>query len=163
MTLVELTVSLLILSTMSLAIALMFRLAITAQRLCSEQTRVLSNVRKALHGDGPVPGMIFDTLYASSATAASSSSSLFLVALGGATTSYALSASDLQRTAGGSAANLAAGLSNLSFAYYMLDPGGRVVSTTTYSAADLVTFTFRASLPRTSPAFYSGARLKNRP
>lgn len=160
MTLLELLLSMAIISVITMALAIMFKLAIVSNKLSTAETTLLFNARAALAGSGPYRGMIFDGLYASSMTAISAST-LSLYNQDNKAVSYTLSSTNLLRTSGSATNTLAAGLSNLSFSYYNLDSSQHIMVSTVAANAAMATFSFQMSLPKRTVYLFSGASLRN--
>ena len=162
MTLIELTLSMIILGTMAMVIAVMFREAIIANKLCRKETTILTNVRKAIHGDGPIRGLLFDALYASSTTSLGSAT-LATASPDVAITTWSLSSSDLQRAEGSTTTTLATGVLSFGCSYYTLYATGTIRPATVASDSRLVTFSFSAKPGGGTLTFYSGGNLRNHP
>ena len=161
MTLLELNLALLIIAVLTLGIATIFRLGIVQNKLATAETTVLFNVRKALHGDGKSDGMIFDALYASSATALSPAA-LAVYNPDNANLSYSLSSGTyLLLTSTSQAKTLATGISTMTISYYNMDSSGLIMVSTLPANAELFTASIRLSLPKRTVTFYSGALSRN--
>ncbi|TBR22534.1 type II secretion system protein [bacterium] len=160
-TLIEAVVGMAVLALIALGVAGIFKAGMQASNYTLRQTFVVSNARKALLGDGPRKGLVWD-LRESEAVTSLSAGSVSATAPGSSTLSYALGNDALARTHSGVSKEVAKGVTGLGAAYFNFDDAGRVIESTTPASAMLATTEVVLSRRgQREYRFLSGARLRN--
>lgn len=159
-TITELLLGLLIVGSLSLVLVQLFRVTLLSSRTATARAAVLDNTRKALHGDGPAPGLVFDS-ERSAALTSLTTNALSLTDSALAVTTYTVAAGDLRAAKAGVTVTRAKGLSGLSFTYYALDSNYTLYEATEPGSARFVAVSFSMTGSTPTPTFFSGAALEN--
>jgi hypothetical protein len=148
-----------------LLVATMLKAGTKTLQYALRQSRVLTNARKAIEGDGSKRGLLWSVRAASSATALSPDSlTVGLPANPPLKLHYSVCPDGLCESQSSNDVSIAEGVTSLSFDYYNLDANGRIMASTAPESVTLVSGFLELSgadpNQKTSGALFVG-RLRN--
>lgn len=163
-TIAELTVGVACAAVISLVSAGLFKAGVSTYNYTIRQNSVLIAAANSLSGDGSRLGILSSTRQAKD-VGSLSATTLVLVSTAGATTTFALSGENLNRTENSLTTQLATGISTVTYRYYNLNPStGLIMESTAAVSAAMVTANLVVKgkyATQRNYLFYGAARLRN--